>query len=196
MMGNFLEISRQHNELRKLKMAINSFQQEITNLKAGFNGKIKSSDEDLIEHLFKIDSEIEQLLRVIKGTRIRVSTSATGKRRNSAFESELGRVGQLKGELFLLKSQLLQLKKKLPELLNKLADKMNSPMNTGAKSLEHLQDMVKAKTKQASIQKHVSASPYDAIQKPSVQAAGLDGIVIGLIALLYLVLAKMKQGRN
>lgn len=179
-------------------MAIFGFQSEMLNLIAGHSGKIGGDDADLIENLLQLSTEIDHLLKRLNNMRrdLRVGASPAGRGRDSVFESELGRVGQLRGEFSLLQNQLLQLKQEIPDLLSKLVDRNNNPINTGGKNLEQMQETAKNKVTLAGLQQHLSQSPYDTIQTIPVQSIGFDGAIIGLTALLYLVLAKMKQRRQ
>ena len=192
-MGNFLVKSGQQNELKKLKMAMLNFRTEIKKLSVGYTGKVFSEDEGLIKQLVQIDVKIEQTLKMMNGLRkgILVGYAPAGKGRSSIFESELGRVGQMRGELVLLQQQLIQLKEEVSGLLSKLFEGLHDPMKTGQKTLEHIKELSKIKMEYENLQQ-VPGS-HDTIHLPNAPTPGLDGAMISLTALLFFFLANWKQ---
>jgi predicted nucleic acid-binding Zn-ribbon protein len=181
--------STQAREIMTLKRAINQLHQKTLDLT--FSDKKEAlKDVNNIEHRMK---DVQNILLTFRRD-IRVIGFSTKQRteREAAFESDLGRVGQLKGELIHLQNQLSQLENQVLILKGKIGNATNSSPHIGKRVIDHL-DEIKQKNKAYS--KDIAIVPHNSIlpeSKPHMNGADLAFASAALAAIIFTFLNKNK----
>ncbi|CAN5586336.1 hypothetical protein BH23BAC1_BH23BAC1_25320 [soil metagenome] len=193
-MNNFTLRKTQGNELKALKVAIEDLLQKMNNLTF-------SDSEEALEDLEKIKVGLEIVQSSLNGLR-RQSTRIMGfsrklrTDRSSEFESELGRVSNLRNEFSLLQNQLTRLKNSLPGLQNMIVNSINSSANIGQRTLDHLNEIRQKSEFKTTFSNLVSVAPRDAVVenlKPQIPGGGDIMFAIStLAALIFSFIRKSK----
>lgn len=192
-MSSFLIRNAQRNQLRDLQLAINGLLQRKASLTFG-------NSEEALDDLIKIEAGLKLVQQSINGARkdTRVSGFSSKQRRgrNAEFESELGRVGQMRGELSLLQNQLSQLEKSLPAIRHMIQGRLNSPVQQSSNVLDHLSEVQKKHDSYKHLIKSVSQPPKDSIlEMPSPQLAGVADLPLAMATLAAFIYAFLKKSR-
>lgn len=192
-MNTFLARNAQRNQLRDLQLAINALLQRRSSLTF-------SNNEEALDDLQKIEEGVKLVQQCINGARRdnRVMGFSRKQRtgRNAEFESELGRVGQMRGELALLQSQLHQLESSIPVIRKRIVEGMNSPMQVSSNILDHLDELKKKKESYTNLSKIISQVPKDSIIESSKPPPAPGGdLALALAALASFIYAFLKRSR-
>lgn len=192
---NELKNLKQLSKIKMLRNTIRKVQQKIIDLYAGNTMKIVSRDEDVRNSLTESIKEIEGLLKSIRNFKkyVRVGSSSTRGNKSILHATELGRVGQMRGEINLLEGQLRQLKGELCHLRDKLPNNITNVTKIVAEGMGNNNE--KGEIRQTQRETIESISVKEPIIKSPVTNVGIEvqmNMVIGVLCCFVALMDKKK----